>query len=228
MLTSVGKCVQLVIGRWMVCSHVQPPASSTLVSLCSMMLSKDGPAATSAAPTSQNSLTLRYEPTLSYNAVYVTCWMHMTCLSCYYCSNLLCVVSLNQLLSEAANIFHFCGRGPFVWVSVTEYLLVLLLVGAEILWAEEGSQFGFKRWQGSAMSCGSEFQIIMGPKARESFIIRFRTCGLSLSAEFLNLQWSLGLGQVGFHLLTQWLSVSFSYFLCTVSIGTFGLHWLEC
>ena len=53
------------------------------------------------------------------------------------------------------------------------------------------------------MSCGSEFQIIMGPKARESFIIRFRTCGLSLSAEFLNLQWSLGLGQVGFHSLTQ-------------------------
>ena len=62
----------------MICSHVQPPASSTLVSLCSMMLSKDGPAATSAAPTSQNSLTLRYAPTLSY-AVCIYIYIYIIC-----------------------------------------------------------------------------------------------------------------------------------------------------
>ena len=29
---------------------------------------------------------------------------------------------------------------------------VLILVGVEILWEEEGFQFGFKRWQGRAVS----------------------------------------------------------------------------
>ena len=39
---------------------------------------------------------------------------------------------------------------------------VLILVGVDILWEEEGFQFGFKRWQGWAVSnsvCGSEFQL---------------------------------------------------------------------
>ena len=37
---------------------------------------------------------------------------------------------------------------------------VLILVGAKILWEEEGFQFGFERWK---WSCGSEFQM-WGPK----------------------------------------------------------------
>ena len=153
MLTSVGKCVQLIIRRWMVCSHVQPPASSTLVSLCSMMLSKDGPAATSAAPTSQNSLTLRYEPTLTYNAVYVTCWMHMTCLSWLLLLLLKSVVCciIEPASFRSSKYFSFLWQRSFC-LGFSNWVLVLLLVGAEILWAEEGSQFGFKRWQGSAMS----------------------------------------------------------------------------
>ena len=46
---------------------------------------------------------------------------------------------------------------------------VLILVGAEILWEEEGFQFGFKRWQGWAVSKVLwEWIPNLGSKARES------------------------------------------------------------
>ena len=46
---------------------------------------------------------------------------------------------------------------------------VLILVRMEILWEEEGFQFGFKRWQGCAVSKVLwEWIPNVGPKARES------------------------------------------------------------
>ena len=62
---------------------------------------------------------------------------------------------------------------------------VLISVGVEILWEEEGFQFGFKRWRGWVMSKVLwEWIPNVGPKAREStkamtciFIAGFSACG---------------------------------------------------
>ena len=52
--------------------------------------------------------------------------------------------------------------------TMTSRNWVLILVVAEILWEEEGFQFGFKRWQVEQClrSCGSEFQMC-GPKQKK-------------------------------------------------------------
>ena len=85
---------------------------------------------------------------------------HMWLVGCICLSWLLLLLlkSVMCCISKPASFwstkyFSFLWQSSFcLGFSNWVLLLVLLLVGAEILWAEEGSQLGFKRWQGSAVS----------------------------------------------------------------------------
>ena len=54
---------------------------------------------------------------------------------------------------------------------------VLILVRMEILWEEEGFQFGFKRWQGWAVSCGVQNKRRCGSHESCVWIAGFPACG---------------------------------------------------
>ena len=108
---------------------------------------------------------------------------------------------------------------------------VLILAGVEILWEEEGFQFGVKRWQGWAeqclRSCGSEFQV-WGPKhekAQEPWLLHlYCWIGVRISQSQASKRFA---GNRGIWYLMAFCTSGSHWLSLNKAVSKLGINWLS-